>query len=310
MPADLPALELRARIVRRIREFFFSRNFIEVETPVRIPVPALEPHIDAEPSGNCYLRTSPEFHMKRLLADGCARIFQLGPCFRQGESGRFHSPEYSMLEWYRTDADYLDVLVDAKALISDVAAEVLTGDKLVYAGTEVELMPEWISLSVQQAFESFAGWNPVEQFDAKRFDLDMVTRVEPALPKDKPVILKDYPREAAALAKCRLSDSDSARGAEIAERWELYIAGIELANAFSELTDPEAQAQRFEEWAAARRTAGRPAYPVDHEFMAALNKGMPECAGVALGVDRLVMLFANKMSVNDVRAFESAREKT
>ncbi|MBU1910168.1 MAG: EF-P lysine aminoacylase GenX [Verrucomicrobia bacterium] len=292
-----PALELRSRLLRALRVFFHGRDFLEVETPVRLRAPAPEVHLDAEPAGDAWLRTSPELHMKRLLAAGYERIFQVGPCFRRGESGGRHRPEYTLLEWYRADADYHDILADTKALILFLAREVLGSTTLRRAGREIVLEPVWEYLTVSEAFLDFAGWDPVEQFDPDRFDLDLVDKVEPQLPREAPVILADYPVQAAALARRKPGRPS------VAERWELYLDGIEIANAYSELTEAAEQAARFEEWNRARAAAGKPVYPADREFLAALESGLPPCAGVALGVDRLVMLFAGADSLDEVLPF-------
>jgi lysyl-tRNA synthetase class 2 len=162
----------------------------------------------------------------------------------------------------------------------------------------VDVGTEWVSVTVSEAFRRFAGWDPVAAYDADRFDLDLVEKVEPALPHDRPVFLWDYPAEAAALARL------SAANPRTAERWELYVAGVELANAFSELTDAEEQRRRFAACAEERARLGKEVYPLDEEFLAALAAGLPPCAGVALGVDRLVMLLADAESLDDVRAGE------
>jgi lysyl-tRNA synthetase class 2 len=278
-----------------VRGFFTNRGFVEVETPVRIPAPAQEEHIDAEPSGDWYLRTSPELQMKRLLADGNDRIFQMGPCFRAGERGALHNPEFTMLEWYRAGADYIDAIADAKGLVSHVADRVVGGSAVKCRGRVIELMPVWDTISVRDAFIEFAGWDPLLNFDSARFDIDLVEKVEPALDRDHPVILKDYPPARAALARCRADDPPCA------ERWELYIAGMELANAFGELTDATEQRARFEAAAAERARSGKAVYPLDGEFLAALERGMPRSFGVALGVDRLVMLLADACGIDGVR---------
>ncbi len=295
-------LECRSRLIQAMRHFFFSRGFVEVETPVRIVAPALESHIDAEPAGTAYLRTSPELHMKRLLAEGMPRLFQIGPCFRRGECGARHQPEFTMLEWYRSEADYLDILVDTKALIAELAATVLGRTSLSYQGRDIDLLPAWHCLSVRDAFLEHAGWDVLRAFDADRFDLDLVTKVEPALPYDAPVVLKDYPAEVAALAR------RSAVDPQVAERWELYIGGLELANAFSELADPKEQRVRFEVCARERSAMGKPVYQLDEEFLRALEKGMPPSGGIALGVDRLVMLFTDSARIEDVRTFCEATD--
>jgi lysyl-tRNA synthetase class 2 len=290
------ALQLRSRILHAIRCFFHERGFTEVETPARLRAPALELHIDAEPAGDHWLRTSPELHMKRLLAQGHERIFQMGPCFRRGERGDRHHPEYTMLEWYRARADYTDILADTKALVAHVAQAVKGGTSIQYLGRPIELLPRWERLTVAEAFQQFAGWNPVAAYDEERFNVDLVEKVEPRLPRDVPCVLTDYPAEAAALARRKPGHP------EVAERWELFIGGLELANAYSELTDPAEQRMRFEACAAARRRLGKDVYPLDEDFLSALA-AMPPSGGIALGVDRLAMLLADAATLDDVMAF-------
>lgn len=273
-----------------IRQFFSDRNFIEVETPVRLKAPALETHIDAEPSGDYFLRTSPELHMKRLLAAGYERIFQIGPCFRKGERGDRHHPEYTMLEWYRTSADYSDILNETKNLVIELAGRVN------YSGN-INLAEEWEIIPVADAFTKWAGWNPVRDYNAERFDLDLVEKVEPALPRHKPVILIDYPVQAGAFARRKPGSP------ELAERWELYLGGLEIANAYSELIDAEEQVARFNISAADRAAMNKPVYPMDEAFIHAMKAGLPPCSGIALGVDRLLMVFTGASSLDDVIAF-------
>lgn len=292
-----PVLELRARVRQAIRRFFDERGFLEVETPVRIAAPALELHIDALSSGDAWLRTSPELHLKRLLTAGYERLYQLGPCFRRDEFGQQHHPEFTMLEWYRANANYLDILADAKALIAAVAQATIGRTWLDYRQTHIELMPAWELLTVAEMFQAFAGWNPVEHFEQERFHRDLVAKVEPNLPRGCPVVLLDYPAAVAALARRKLQDP------RLAERWELYIGGIELANAFSELTDPVEQRARFMACAAERRALGKEVYPLDEEFLAALESGLPPSAGIALGIDRLVMLLSGAASLDEILPF-------
>jgi elongation factor P--(R)-beta-lysine ligase len=289
--------ETRGRILRGIRQFFHDRQFLEVETPVRIQAPAPEVHIAAESSGGRYLRPSPELHMKRLLAAGYSRVFQMGPCFRRGERGHLHNPEYCMLEWYRSHADSSDILVDTKALVTSLAREILGATDLMYRGCAVQLLPFWERITVADAFRQYAGWDPTQSFDADRFDLDMVDKVEPNLPRNVPVILADYPVEAASLA--RQKDTHP----PVADRWELYIGGVELANAYTELNDPREQRLRFETWRVQRKARGQDDYPLDEDFLAALEAGMPPSGGIALGVDRLVMLLTDSATLDDVILF-------
>jgi len=293
----LPHLETRSRVLRAVREFFYACDFVEVETPVRIPAPALETHIDAPPSGRAWLRASPELHMKRLLVAGCTRIFQLGPCFRSGECGSRHNPEFTLLEWYRTAADYTDILRDTEALFAHVFQTVTGQTTFTFRDAPIDLTRPWHCITVRQAFLKWAGWDPVADWDADRFDIDLIEKVEPSLPQDKPCVLTDYPAPAASLARLKPNDS------RVAERWEVYVGGLELANAYSELCDPAAQRARFLEAARERRNLGKEVYPLDEPFLAALGRGMPPCGGIALGIDRLVMLACGVTDIADARPF-------
>ncbi len=296
-PVHSDTLKLRSSALQAIRHFFLSRDFVEVDTPVRLPAPALEEFIDAVPSGDWYLRTSPELHMKRLLVAGMTRIFQMGPCFRQGERGVLHCPEFTMLEWYRTDADYITILEDTEALIREVTRSLLGSSVLTVEGTSIDVDLPWERITVSDAFRQHAGWDPLDGFDGDRFDLDMVNKVEPSLARDRGVVLIDYPAEVAALARRSAADP------RVAERWELYLGGIELANAFSELTDAGEQRRRFEACAAERAAMGREVYPLDRPFLAALEQGLPPSGGIALGVDRFVLLLANAPGIRNVIPF-------
>ena len=292
----LPVLELRSRVLQAIRRWFIEHAFVEVETPVRLAAPALELHITAEPAGDHFLRTSPELHMKRLMAAGAKRIFQIGPCFRRGERGSRHNPEYTMLEWYRADANYADVLLDTKALLIAVAREVKGTTDLEYQGRPLAFAPFWERLTVAEAFIRWAGWDPVKNYDADRFDHDLVEKMEPHLPRETPVILTDYPAAAAALSRRKPDNS------EVAERWELYLGGLEIANAYSELIAPVEQRARFAKCAEQRAAAGRVVYPLDEEFLAELGR-MPPTGGIALGVDRLVMILPDFATLDDLLPF-------
>lgn len=287
-----PALTLRSLILASIRDWFQHNGFTEIETPVRLPAPALELHIDAEPSGGAFLRTSPELHMKRLLAAGYDRIYQIGPCFRKGESGRLHNPEYTMLEWYRANADYRDIMEDAENLLTHVSSCPYLSSSVVAAAP-----PPWPRLTVEELFLKHAGWNPVEHYDAERFERDLVSKVETALPPDTPVFMMDYPAAAAALSRRKPGRET------VAERFELYINGVEVANAFSELTDSVEQRLRFEACARERQAMNAPVYPLDEEFLVALDLGMPPSGGIALGIDRLVMVLTGASSLDAVMAF-------
>jgi len=292
----LPVLRARDRLLRTIRCFFHERDFLEVSTPVRIAAPALEEHIDAEPSGDCYLRTSPELALKRLLAAGCERLFEIGPCFRQNEYGPRHHPEYTMLEWYRLQADYMDILADTENLFRHILEDFSAGLHLHYGKQVIDCAPPWERMTVREAFTRWAGWDPVARYDPDRFDMDLVDCIEPALPHDRPFILYDYPAAAAALA--RRNPGCPA----VAERWELYIAGVELANAYSELTDAAEQQARFADCAEKRRQAGRAVYPLDEAFLAELPR-ISSAGGIAMGMDRLLMLLTDCASLDDLLPF-------
>jgi len=294
---NLPThLGLRARIIDASRQFFNNNDYLEVDTPVRIPAPPPEAHIEAVASGDWFLQTSPELCMKRLLAAGYPRIFQICKCFRQAERGQRHLPEMTLLEWYRTGSTYLDLMNECEALITHVARQTVSGDILAYQGRHIQLAPPWPRITVKDAFEKFASCSLQAALQKDQFDEIMAVQIEPRLGLGQPVFLVDYPACRAALAKLKPQDS------RYAERFELYIAGIEVCNAFSELTDPVEQRARFEHERDQRRKADKPVYPMPERFLAALED-LPTTAGNALGVDRLIMLFANAKQIDDVVAF-------
>ena len=292
---DEAILRARAEIVRAIRAFFDAQGFIEVETPVRIAAPAPEEHIDCPPCvDGGFLRASPELQMKKLLASGMDRLYQIGPCFREGEKGSRHNPEFTMIEWYRREATYHDIMDDLRRLLIELAS---FGRHLEIGGVT--------QLRVRDAYRSFAGWDPWSgDWDQDRFDFDMATKIEPSLKEMGGVFLMDYPPEVASLA--RLSSAvDAATGAtyRVAERWEFYWNGLELANCFSELCDGDEQRVRFAKAKSARRELGEADYPLDEAFLVAVPR-MGRAAGVALGVDRLVMVLTGARSISDVRVTE------
>lgn len=270
-------LKARAEIVRKIRSFFDSRGFTEVSTPVRIAAPAPEPHIDCPPSGDKYLRASPELQMKKLLAVGMDRIYQIGPCFRDGEFGARHNPEFTMIEWYRLEASYLDIAKDASELVCGL----------------LEKVDQPKQITVRDAYKKWAGWDPWVDWNQDRFDFDMAAKIEPSLPKGL-VFLMDYPKEASSLAILK---------GDIAERWELYYDGIELANCFTELCDSAEQRKRFASAKEERRMLGESDYPIDEEFLEMLPL-IKNASGVALGVDRLVAAVLGEGDIHSVLAPE------
>ena len=234
--------------------------------------------------------------MKRLLAAGCARIFQICHCFRAGERGRRHLPELTMLEWYAVGNEYRDLMDDCQRLLPAMARDLGRDGTLVYQGAEVDLCPPWERLTVAEAFARHASVSAEKALDEGRFDEIMGLEIEPHLGFGRPVFLTDYPAPCAALARLR-PDNPS-----VAERFELYIAGLELCNGFSELVDPAEQRRRFAAETDARRRAGKAVYPVAEPFLSDLAR-MPPSAGNALGLDRLVMLFADAPSIDEVVAF-------
>jgi lysyl-tRNA synthetase class 2 len=320
-----PALEMRARLSAATRTFFAERDFLEVDTPALQVSPGLEPHLiafatelltaDRQSSRPLYLHTSPEFAMKKLLAAGMPRIFQLAHVFRNGERASTHHPEFTMLEWYRP-GDYGGVIADATDLMAHLSA-VAGGSHASWRGVECDVtaMPEIVT--VQAAFDRHAhgldllatsGDVDALAREARRIGVRvaeddrwddlalriLAERIEPALGAGRPAFLTEYPAEMASLA--RLKPGDPA----VAERVELYVCGVELANGFSELTDAEEQRRRFVADMDLKESLYGTRYPIDEDFLAALAHGMPECAGMALGFDRLVMLLTGAQHIEDV----------
>ena len=289
-------LQRRACIFESVRVFFNAAGFLEVETPVRIPAPAPEAHIDTQESGDWFLQPSPELCMKRLLAAGYEKIFQICRCFRKAERGRRHLPEMTLLEWYVAGFDYLDMMAQCEQLIGFVGNHLGLGRRLIYQDRTVDLTPPWDRLSVAEAFRRFGKMTAEEALDRDCFDEIMGLEIEPELGLDRPVFLYDYPARRGALARLKPTD------ASLAERFELYIAGMELCNAFSELTDAREQRRRFESENRLREAWGKTAYPMAEAFLQDLLT-MPPAAGNALGLDRLVMLFCDAGSIDEVVAF-------
>ena len=289
-------LQLRARVIQAMRDFFLFNRFLEVETPCRIPAPAPELHIDAEPSGEWFLQTSPELCMKRLLAAGHTKIFQICKCFRQKERGNRHLPEFSLLEWYQAEKDYLDMMDQVEQLVCFIAQKITRANELSYRGKRIDLKRPWPRMPVSQAFKRYAPISLEKALSENRFDALMVDCIEPNLDQTRPLFLYDYPASLGALA--RLKPDNPA----VAERFELFVGGLEICNAFSELTDPIEQQTRFAAEQYQRSKAGKCNYPMSEKFLACLEF-MPESAGNALGIDRLVMLFADTDHIDDVVAF-------
>lgn len=320
-----PMLELRGRLTAATRAFFAGRDFLEVETPALQVSPGLEPHLmafatelvaaDQQSSRPLYLHTSPEFAMKKLLAAGLSRIFQLAHVYRNGERASTHHPEFTMLEWYRT-GDYAGVIADTTALMR-VLADIAAKPEVTWHGIACDVTAEPKLLTVQDAFARHAGGIDllasvgdmaklsaeasrigVRVGEGDRWD-DLVLRIlaeriEPFLGAGRPTFLVEYPVEMASLARVKPGNP------MVAERVELYISGVEIANGFGELTDAEEQRRRFTADMDLKEQLYGTRYPIDEEFLAALAHGIPDSAGMALGFDRLVMLLAGAQHIEDV----------
>lgn len=289
-------LVTRSQIIAAIRDFFKQQDYLEIETPCRIPAPAPEAHIDAQSSGDWYLQTSPELCMKRLLAEGFERIYQICRCFRKSERGDRHLPEMTLLEWYTAGVDYTHMMQQCEVLINFIVQRLAMGGTISYQGRTIDLQSPWPRMAVSEAFEHYGDCSMVRALKSDRFDEIMGLQIEPQLGLQRPVILMDYPRQHGALARTKPGQPD------LVERFELYIGGLELCNAFSELTDPTDQRRRFEQEAAQRRQAGKPVPPLPEPFLNDL-KSMPDAAGNALGLDRLVMLLCDTRTIDEVVAF-------
>ncbi len=292
----------RARVVSAVRSFFDARGFLEVETPLMVPSPGLDLHLDAFEANadgpSRYLITSPEYQMKRLLADGHPRIYQVARCFRRGEKGSRHNPEFTMLEWYRGFAGVNDVMVDTEELVAS-----LTGGRVVLEGRWVDTRAPFARITVCEAFARFAGLPESEtlriaEHDEDRYFKLLVDVIEPELAAlDHAIFLTDYPASQASLARRKPGDP------RVAERFELYVAGVELCNGFGELTDAVEQRERLNHDQTQRRARGLPVYPIDEKFLEALSRGIPPSGGNALGLDRLVALVCGTTNIATVMAF-------
>ena len=312
--ARVDLLRGRAAALARVRTFFAGAGFLEVETPLLVPSPGLEIHLDAVAAGGGWLITSPEYQMKRLLAAGFERIYQVCKCFRGNEHGPHHAGEFSMIEWYRAHAELAAIAADTEGLVHTVC-----GDRARVGTREIDVTPPWRRITVRDAMATWAGVTvagdePAADLVAAvraagiavadgiawddAFFAAFLARVEPALAAlDHAVFLEDWPAPLAALARRKPDDP------AVALRFEAYVGGIELANAFDELTDPAEQRARFIADQTTRRARGRAVYPIDEKLLAALAEGLPPSAGIALGFDRLVMLATGAPHIRDVLSF-------
>jgi lysyl-tRNA synthetase class 2 len=297
----LNGLWLRAACFSCLRAFFAAEGFLEVATPLRLPLVLPERFIDPLTSEGFFLQTSPELCMKRLLARGCSRIFQICHCFRKGEKGRLHHEEFMMLEWYRLDADYRQLMTDCQVLLAFLAAnlEKFLPPVAVFAWPEnvrENFLTGGERLTVAEAFARYAPISLEAAMADGLFEETLVTYVEPRLGFSRPTFLMDYPARLASLA--RLSAADG----RIAERFELYYRGVELANGFSELTDAAEQRRRFDEEITAMEESGKPGRQIPEKFLADLAK-IDNAGGIALGLDRLIMLLLGENALADAVTF-------
>ncbi len=302
----LRRLRKRAQMLAAVRVFFDRRDFLEVQTPSMVPSPGLDLHLDAyEVQGapvSRWLITSPEYQMKRLLAGGAERIYQTTRCFRRGEQGPLHEPEFTMVEWYRTFAGPDEVMADTEDLVAHVARVTLGGTTIVREDARIDLAPPWERLTVREAFRRFANMDMDAVLpDEERFFRVIVETIEPQLGWETPVFLTRWPASMASLA--RLSPDDPT----VCDRFEAYVGGVELCNGFGELVDPVEQRRRLEHDQRTREAAGKPVYPIDERFLAALEEGLPPTGGNALGFDRLVMLLLGARHIQEVVALPYER---
>lgn len=289
-------IRIRSLVIQAIRDFFNAAHFLEVETPIRCPSVIPEAQIDPVTSEGWFLQASPELCMKRLLSKGFDRIFQICKCFRKNERGGHHLPELTMLEWYAKDNTYLDLMNQCEALVKFIAARLKLGGKLSYQGKTIHLDHPWQRVTVSEAFRLYSDISLTQAMELRRFDEIVSLQIEPNLGNTTPLFLYDYPAALASLAKLQ------AKNADFAERVEFYIAGIELANGFTELTDFHEQKQRFYKENTIRVSQEKSLLPMPDKFLKDLET-MPGASGIALGVDRLLMIFCDVKTIDDVVLF-------
>lgn len=318
-------LKVRGQIIRAIRGYFDAQNFDEVDTPILQTCPVIDTHIrafatdlrgvDGEVAKTMYLHTSPEFAMKKLMVAGMNKIYQICPVFRNAEGSKRHRPEFTLVEWYRTNADYNDIMRDCEGLLR-ACAKAANVKNFQYKSHGCDPFQEFERLTVCEAFQHYANidleafLDDLEGFRAavKALDLHVAAddawddlffrvmddRIEPYLGMERPTFLCDYPIYMASLSKPKKDDL------RFAERFELYVCGVELANAFSELTDADEQVRRYVIEMDEKERLYEERYPLDEDFIEALRAGLPPSGGIALGIDRLVMLATGAEDINDV----------
>lgn len=319
--ATLDIIKLRAQLLAQIRHFFAARHVLEVDTPVLSYATNIDPHLETFVTSYqkpglvdgpiLYLHTSPELPMKRLLAAGSGSIYQIAKVFRNGESGRFHNPEFTLLEWYRIGFDHHRLMGEVTELVTALLDQETFKESSEYFSYKdvflnyLGLDPHQASIPELEFCATSQNLHPPAEMPKDDpnpwLDLLLSHCIEPHLGCQRLTFVYDYPVAQAALAKIRPGNPP------VAERFELYLQGVELANGFHELTDADQQYRRFQENNQQRIRQGLPSLPVDNRFLTALNRGLPECAGVALGLDRLLMIMAGKSTLQDVIAFPLQR---
>ncbi len=325
----------RTVVLRSIREFFWSLGFLETDTPVAVKLPGQEPYLHPipvdfhDPEGKFerfYLHTSPEFSLKKLLAAGFEKVFYITKCFRDreefGTEFATHNTEFTMIEWYRAPGTLENIMDDTEELFKYVGKQ-LSVSELIYKKAQIPFTCNWDRWTMKETWQKFLGVNldeylaidalktlavrlgyevsPSDQYEDVFFKI-FLNEIEPKLGFERPVFIYNYPKSMCSLSRVCASDN------RYAERFELYVAGLELANAFGELTDASEQNRRLEEDKALRSKLGKPTWAVDPDFIGALESGMPNAGGIALGVDRMVVLFTGAHGLNEV-IFETVAEQ-
>lgn len=285
-------IEKRAKFFEAIRGFFKKKGYLEVDTPVLIPYPLPEAHIDPVKAEGGYLHPSPELAMKVLLSYGLGKVYQITRCFRKGEIGRLHLQEFSMLEWYAKEADYNYMMDFTEELIKAITCDLNDSYVISYKSFAIDLRTHWPRVSLKDLFLKETKISIDMAIQENRYEELLVEKIEPSLPKDTPCFLVDFPAQLASLSK--LKDENTA------ERFELYMGGLEIANGFSELLDPEEQERRFVSENNLRIRMGKEEFPINKVFLSAISK-VKKAAGVALGLDRLLMILLNIDDISNVQ---------
>ena len=287
----------RHTINKKIRSFFANAGYVEVETPCRVKYPGIDPYIDAIPAGSgFYLAPSPELQMKRLLTLEIPRIYQITHAFRSNEQGSLHNSEFTLLEWYRTGTDYWGIMDETEQLLFYLTE----GDSENQDITLIHDVPIQ-RICVDELFREQAGWEPSKAWDEDRFFLDWVNKIDPYLATLPVIFIYDFPAPLSSLAKLKNDNQ------QVCERFELFIRGLEIANAFTELTDPLEQEARFKKALEKRRMMKKEAYAIDEKFLDALRRGIPACSGIALGIERLIMALYGHAEIGMVQTFPEVR---